>query len=319
MKTAKTVRTIDNRYEKFILSASSPNTQKVYRFYSVLGEFNYTDCDMELVEKAIASTNPKTSRGISKARTILKRYGEYTNNSHLIEIVNSINNKELWNKIKPNNIQKFISYKQYRDICRDIDTWEEHNSLYYTTLFMAIYEGIYSSDISVLKNLRAKDIKENKITLYPDNGESYTLNISTELSDRLIKLSEVDTWRQTGRYGHIQLKLESVYPDNCFKVVKRKSNTNWENEFYRNRLKKIARDYVEYLLSPYDLFISGIMHRIIENLNVKNITLQETFKTYNKDKVVRQVFTNELDRCHYANTIAHFREMVESCLSVFDE
>lgn len=309
--------TTNNRFEEFILSIPSTKSQEVYKSRSSLGEFDYTDCDVGLVEKAILNTNPKSEKGITTACNILKKYAEYLGNKNLLRIVDSIDRKELWIKAKPDILQKFISHKQYEDVCHDISLWEEHNALYYETLFMAIYEGIYSKDMSVLKNLRAKDIEDNKVIINPDVGENYTLNISKELANKLCELSEVSTWEQTGRYGYIQFQLIGDFKDTCFKTVQRADKN--ESSFYYRRLRKIATNYVEYPLRPYELFVSGLVYRISEELKANGITLQEAFSTHYRSPNVRNIFVNELSRCHYSNTVSNFREMIMNYLDVFLE
>lgn len=307
----------NNRFEEFILSIPSTKSQEVYKSYSSLGEFDYTDCDIGLVEKAILNTNPKSAKGITTACNILKKYAEYLGNKNLLRVIDSIDRKELWIKAKPDELQKFISHNQLEGICHDISLWEEHNALYYETLFMAIYEGVYSKDMSVLKNLRAKDIDNNKVTLSPDVGESYTLNISKELANKLCELSEVSTWEQTGRYGYIQLQLIGDFKDTCFKTVHRADKN--ESFFYYRRLRKIASVYVEYQLRPYELFVSGLAYRISEELKANGITLQEAFSTHYRSSKVRSIFVDELSRCHYSNTVSNFREMIMNYLDVFLE
>lgn len=309
--------TTNNRFEEFILSIPSVKSQEVYKSYSSLGEFDYTNCDVGLVENAILNTNPKSTKSITTAYNILKKYAEYLGNKNLLRIVNSIDRKELWIKAKPDELQKFISHKQLEWICHDISLREEHNALYYETLFMAIYEGIYSKDMSVLKNLRAKDIEDNKVTLNPDVRESYTLNISKELANNLRKLSKVTTWDQTARSGDIHLSLVGDFEDTCFKTVQR-TNKN-EPAFYYRRIRKIASVYVEYPLRPYELFVSGLVYRISEELKANGITLQEAFSTHYRSPKVRNVFVNELSRCYYSNTVSNFREMIMNYLDVFLE
>jgi len=309
--------TTNNKYKEFIASISSIKSQRVYKSYSSLGEFDYTDCDIKLVEKAILCTKPKDIKSITTACNILRRYAEFIGNTLLVKIVNSIDRKELWERIKPDNARKFISNKQYKEICHDIIMWEEHNALYYQTLFMAIYEGIYNKDMSVLKNLRARDIEDNGVILHPDSEDEYFLEISKDLLNNLRELSEITNWEQTARYSNIQLPLVGDFPDTCFKTVRRAEKN--EARFYYYRLRKIANDYVERPLRAYELFISGITYRIAEELKDNGITLQEAFKAHSRDKTIRAIFSNELFRCRYLNQVKNFRELIESYLDVFLE
>lgn len=307
-----------DKYEEFLDSVESDRSRSVYKSYSSLGEFDYTDCDYDLVEKAILSTNPKNIKAITTACNVLKKYAKYLGNTHLVRVVDTVDRKKLWEDIKPDKIQKYISHSQYKSICHEIEMYEEHNSLYYTTLFMAVYEGIYNADLSVIKNLRIKNIKDDKVLLIPDNGESYWLNVSKELIDNLRELSEESYWEQNARYGYIQNRLIGKHPDTCFKTVLRKG-TIYEDYFYRTRLRKISDEYVEHPLSPFNLFVSGLMYRITEKLKENGITLQEAFSLHNRDKQVAEIVSGELARCRYSNEVKNLRELVVNYIDVFSE
>lgn len=307
-----------DKYEEFLTSITSDSSRRVYKSYSLFGEYDYTNCDVEMVERIIISTKPKDVKSITTACTTLKKFARFLDDTHLVKIVDSIDRKELWERTKPDDIQKFISHKQYEEVCHDIEMWEEHNALYYQTLFMAIYEGIYSNDMSVLKNLRAKDIEKGKVILRPDDGKEYYLDVSNKLLNNLQELSEVATWEQTARYGYIQLTLVGDYFDTCFKTVQRNAKRN-EAWSYHYRLKKVADDYIERPVRAYELFISGIAYRIAKELKANGITMQEAFAAHNRNKLIGSIISDELDRCHYSNQVKNFRELIENYLNVFTE
>ena len=96
----------------------------------------------------------------------------------LYQMIQSLDKKLLWKKAKPNAKKKFISYKQYQTVIKDIATYEEYNALYYELLFSCIWFGIYSDDLSVIKNLRSSNIGDDGVvTLEEDNGHTYKLKI----------------------------------------------------------------------------------------------------------------------------------------------
>lgn len=312
----------NNKFYEFVSSISSTKSQSVYKLYSSLGDYNYTNCDVDFVEKVIIDANPKNIKNITNICGVLKKYAVFINDKNLVNVIEKIDRHKLWKTIKQRGVKKFISYQQYQNICHDIDMWEEHNSLYYKTLFMAVYEGIYSNysqNTSVIRNLRSGDVEDGIVILRPDDEESYALKISKELSDNLIELSSINIWEQTGRCGTTQHKLSGDYLDTIFKTKKTKNATNREFEFYYRRLNKIAKNYIEYPLTAYELFISGLMHRIVVKLKATGITVQEAFKMNNRNKEVKKIFSDELTRCHYTNTFGNFRELVEGYLDVFDE
>lgn len=117
------------------------------------------------------------------------------------------------------------------------------------------------------------------------------------------------------------MPLVGDFEDTCFKTPQRtaqRSTTNAATSYYR-RLRKIASVYVEYPLRPYELFVSGLVYRISEELKTNGITLQEAFSTHYRSPKVRSIFVDELSRCHYSNTVSNFREMINSYLDVFLE
>lgn len=310
-----------DRYEEFLESIPNIQSRRVYKSYSVFGEYDYTNCSIEIVKNVIRSVHPKSTKSITTACNVLKKYAKFLGDMQLVGTIDSIDRKELWNEIKSDDIKKFISHSYYEEICYELGK-EEYNPFYYQTLFMAIYEGVYSSDLSVLKNLRASDIKKNKVLLRPDNGEEYFLKVSKKLIVKLIELSEEEYWRQANAFnenGYIEMPLYKHYPDACFKTVRRGTGKVNHTASYLLRFRKIATDYVDRPLKPYDLFISGIAYRIAKKLKANKITLQKAFEPENRDHNIRNIFENELLRCHYPNEVKNFRELVENYIDVFAE
>ena len=311
---------MNSKYEEFITSLSSDKSASVARSLSSLGEFDYTDCDVEMVTQAVLSTNPTSIAGVSTACTYLKKYAEFLGNDRLVKIIVGLDKREILGKAKLKS--KYISYGRLQEILHDIDVWEEHNSLYYQTLFWSVYEGIYCADLSVIKNLRAKDIDGEKVTLRPDTGESYELVIPIELSKLLIELAEVNVWEQTARYGYINLPLIGSYPDSCFKMVKRDDSEITVDKvrmYCFRRLKKIATDYVEFNISIRNIYISGIMHRIQIRLDEAGYSVEDAFSFNRKKPEISAIISDELKRSHFDGTPKAFRALIAGHLNDFAE
>lgn len=311
---------MNSKYEEFIASLSSSKSASVARSLSSLGDFDYSNCDAELVTQAILSTNPTSVTGISTACSYLKRYAEFIGNDELVKIVAGLDKRKILSKATLKS--KFISHSQLQEILHDIDMWEEHNSLYYQTLFWSIYEGIYNADLSVIKNLRASDIDGNKIMLHPDSGESYELVIPTELTELLAELSEVNGWEQNAR-RIITIPFTSDYPDSCFKMVQRENNNGITvdriRDFYYKKLRKISTDYVGFNISIKNIFVSGVMHRIQIRLEEAGYTLEDAFSFNRKKSEISSIIAAELEYSHFNIEPRAFRSLIAGHLNDFVE
>ena len=233
-------------------------------------------------------------------------------------MVQDIDKSALWLIAKSNASKKFISHSNFNDIYHDIGLYEDYNALYYQVLFKCLYEGIYNDDMSVIKNLRASDCKDNLVILKDDNNHTYELEISKELCDDLKELGSLDIWERKNRYGICQIKINGLYADSCFKVENRKDFSEYSYRYsYYRVLRKIAKDYLEYNLLPLQLYVSGMMYRIGLNLQKHDISLEEAFADQNRDRFVTKVIADELQRCNCNTAVRNFREMVKGHLDVF--
>lgn len=224
----------------------------------------------------------------------------------------------MWEKAKPNAARKYLSHELYLNVLHDIDMFEETNALYYQTLFRVIYEGIYCDDMSVIANLRASDIQGNVIELHTDEGYFYKISLPEDLIEDLRELAKSDEWERKNRYGIFKMKVSGKYLDSCFKIENRKDDSNTTYRFgYYNKLRKITKEYVEYNLSPLQLFVSGIMHRICVELKNNDILIKDAFANENRNKTVTNIITKELSRCEYDIPVRAFREQVVGHLEVF--
>lgn len=313
---------MDIKYQEFIKSLNSENTVRIVKSLSKIGEYDYKNCDMDLVEEVILSLKPNSLKSITTICNIICRYAKFIENDDLYDTIQNIDRRKIWEKAKITGYKKFVSHKRFEEVYQELGIYEEYNALYYQTLFWCIYEGIYNNDMSVLKNLRAKDIIGNEVTLREDNGNTYVLTIPQALADDLIELSRWDTWERKGRYETpVKINIEGIYPDSCFKAEHRKeySETTYSHSYYQ-KLRKIAKEYLEYKLLPLEIYVSGIMYRIRLELAENNISLKTAFAFRNKDRLVASIISDELKRCNYSNiTIGNFREMVSSYIEVFEE
>ena len=313
---------MSDNYEKFMETLESPNTKKVAKSLSAIGEYDYTRCTIKSLENVVLEMKPNSLKSIMTICYMMLLYAKYLNNDSMCQSIQNIDKTELWERAKPNASKKFISNIDFEETHHDIGMFEELNGFYAQTLFKAVYEGIYCNDISVIKNLRGSDIHGNIVTLHNDDGFSYDLEISEGLANDLKELSKINECELRNRYKIYTVPTTGLYEDSCFKILIRNKFVDCSDaESYRfayyRVLRKIAKEYLEYNLLPLQLFISGITYRIRLNLENNNITLEDAFSAQNRNKIVHDVIANELKRCNYSVTVNNYRQIVTGHVEVF--
>lgn len=312
--------------QEYIDSIESENSRKVAKYVlKRVGEDKIENYNLIQMEQLILNMQPNSNKEIITIVYVLSSYLKYLyeqgiiKHDNALQILQSLDKKLLWKKSKPNAKKKFISHEQYERIVKDIATFEEYNALYFELLFSCIYNGIYSDDMSVLKNLRSNDIQEDGMaTLREDNGHIYKIKIPERLAKDLKKLASADKWLRPNRFGLCQVDMKGVYLDSVFKVENRTSNSEDSYKFsYYSKLRKIAKEYVGHTLLPLQLYTSGIMFRIKTELNKNNISLEEAFADNSRNKMAHLIISKELLRCNSSIEVGNFRELVKGHLDSF--
>ena len=311
--------------DRYIGAIESPNTQKVARYALKNADDNIENYSMMELEQFIIDRKPSSPKEIITVCYILGSYGKWLeeqgiiDNDNLYQIAQSIDKKLLWEKCRPNAKKKFISKEDYQRVIKDIATYEEYNALYYELLFSCIWNGIYSDDLSVIKNLRSNNIDDNGVViLNEDNGHTYKLKIPEKLAYDLKQLANINTWQRPNRFSICNVELRGVYPDSCFKVENRSTASEESFKFsYYSKLRKIAKDYLEHSLLPLQLYTSGVMSRIKIELDKNGISLEEAFADNSRNRMAHLIIQKELVRCNSSIEIGNFRELVKGHLSSF--
>ena len=166
---------MSNDFNNFIETIKSPNTLKVINSLRAIGQYDYSNCTLVDLEEAILTMKPNSPRSITTICYVLGLYARYLNDDRLYNMIQEVDRNKLWLIAKPNATKKFISHSKFKDVYSEIGIYEDFNQFYHQTLFKCLYEGIYNDDMSVVKNLRASDIKGNIVTLREDNGNSYDI------------------------------------------------------------------------------------------------------------------------------------------------
>lgn len=305
-------------YEEFLKTFNSPNTLKVARSMSAIAGHDYSNVTPVDVENIIINMQPNSLKSITTICYVFGLYARYIGNDDLYNMVHDVNRNSVWVKAKPNAPKKFISHSDFENVYRDIGMYEEYNGFYIQTLFRCLYEGIYSDDMSVVKNLRASDVDGKFVTLRYGDGKEYHFNISDKLSDDLKALGDIDIWERKNRYGTCKINIVGKYSDTCFKAENRKGSSEYSYRFtYYRILRKISKDYIGYNLLPLQIYVSGIMYRIRLKLSEHGISIEDAFSDNNKNRIVGNIISEELRRCGSDTEVRNFREMVQGHIDIF--
>ncbi len=316
---------MSGKIEEF-LKIQNKNSRVASSIFKKLCNLGYNDDFLEIykdtgaIEQIILELRPSSRRSITTICYIIGKYANFIGNKKAYQIIHSIDRNLLWKKAKINASPKYLSHELYEDVLNRIrmNEEEETNALYYKTLFRVIYEGVYCDDMSVITNLRASDIHDDIVTLHTDEGYSYKIRLPENLIKDLKKLATVDKWWRRNRYASYSVEISGRYPDSCFKIqnIKIDSSTTYRFGYY-NKLRKISKEYIGYNLPPTQLFISGIMYRICEELKNNDILIEEAFSEENRNFKVSNIITRELSRCEYDIPVKSLREQVIGHLEVF--
>ena len=311
---------MNENMERYISSVESSNSQKVIKHvFKKIDADSIEHYNLIQMEQLIINASPNSPKEIITIIYVLSSYFKWLQEDNAYEIIQSLDKKLLWQKCKPKAKKKFISNEQYQRIIKDIATYEEYNALYYELLFSCIWSGIYSDDLSVIKNLRSRDIGEDGVViLQEDNGHTYKLKVSEKLASDLKQLANINTWQRRNRFGICNVDMRGLYSDSVFKIENRSTASNDSFRFtYYAKLRKIAKEYLEYSLLPLQLYTSGIMYRIKTELTKNGITLEEAFANNSRNKTAHIIIEKELIRCNSGIEIGNFRELVKGHLESF--
>lgn len=316
-----------NHYIKeFIDSSESLNTRKVLKhIFNKINADNIENNNLIQMEQLIINSQPNSPKSIITTIYVLSSYLKWMQEKKIIDndnahqMLQSIDKKLLWNRCKHNAKKKFISYEQYKRVIKDIAIYEEYNALYYELLFSCIYYGIYNDDLSVIKNLRKSDINDDgTIMLYEESGHNYKFKVPERLAKDLKKLADINVWERRNRFGICKVDMRGVYSDSVFKIENRSTASDNSYKFtYYAKLRKIAKEYLEYSLLPLQLYTSGIMHRIKVELDRNDISLEEAFAQNSRNRIAHLIIQKELIRCNSNVEIGNFRELVKGHLNSF--
>jgi len=172
----------------------------------------------------------------------------------------------------------------------------------------------------VLVHLKSEDIHDGFVTLHTDEGEIYDLEISAKLANDLIELSKISVWEHPNRFGTVSRSpLEGEHVDSCFKMAARSSSDGrFAHVKHQTAFRNIAKRYIDYDIRPYDVYISGIMHRIAINLHKEGLDMSEVFEKRSRNKRGFEIIQNELKRSKYKSELPNFLVTMRGRVDMFD-
>lgn len=274
---------------------------------------------------------PKNIQTLSTYCSLILRFLEWcVRNNYITENdcqeFNNINRKELFNSVK-NKVIPLITSMEYENIINDIER-NDDNPLYMTTLYMCLFEGIYSKNLYELKHLRLRDIDElnNTVRLNHEDGTVSYLKISPKLIDKLIELGNSYIWyrHSKSRTSYCEIKLSGLYDDSIFKIEMRNSykdeNSNTFRQCYYRRIRYINDAYLGKKVSPHDIYVSGIIQRVSVLSRKKGAEFNKYFnyKESNYDKVtITKILREELDRLNNNVTVGEFMNDIKNYINIF--
>ncbi|MGN1202512.1 MAG: hypothetical protein ACI4RF_04400 [Eubacterium sp.] len=307
----------------------SENTKhSVERLINRLDDLGYYDKVLyqgtaDELRQMVIDIKPSSMAALSMYCSLLITYTKWlddnklvSNNTHL-KIAN-FDRVMLWKLIKP-NINRFLSHKQFVEIVNDIDKYEEENSLYYQMLISTIYEGVYTENLISLTNMTTDDLSENVIRVH--GKTDYDLTVSENLINGLKELSKEEYW-YTQRAGvRCKYKLIGDTDKSVFKICQR-INSTWDykraaQNYYYKRFRKIAEGYIGYKIQPLQIFISGLMWRICNELTAAGIESHAAFDERNRNTTAYNIVAAELARTQYNIRVSDLKFIVRDDIDIF--
>ena len=310
---------MNDNYQRYMDANTNESTKKNFKFYFDALDRHNIDVDsnnitnIEQLENIFVQLGFNSFNSIISFRSLLKSYSRFIDDKSLFNLIRKLDIYHILEITQGNMKHTYLSQSEFQDVYNAIGTYEEdtfyYNSLYYQSLFWAVYVGIYNDDLSVCKNLRATDIDGRNITLRNDNNEEWKLDIPEQLVLDFITLVNNPVWYRRNRGGLCKIQTEGLFYDSIFKVDIRTPNSKYSySSTYYTILRKIAKEYLGYTLAPKNLFMSGIINRIKEQYGKSDELFVEGIKT--SDTVLVDIFNQEAKRCHYEVGFWNFRQTI---------
>lgn len=316
-------------YQDYIDSIQNDGSAMAARSFATLEGYDFSlKTTVDELHKIIVSFNSVSLKHISVVKYNIRKWVSFKYSEDVYNYIDGLLNSDelenikIWNTMSAIQDIRFLSYKRYQQLLRDIDRFEECNPDYYKTLVMAIWEGVYSNDKSVLWNLRGSDIdiNTNSVTMRYSDGKTQTIQVSDELINGLIDLSENDMWNRKFVNGYFDIKISGLYPDSVFKLERRSINSTVNfKDAYNSRIRMLTKKYIGNYVRMRNLYISGMVYRMGLQFKEKGIPFNEVFQLNNRIAAANQIIINEFERINADVVMRNFKPMVLSYMDIFME
>lgn len=306
---------METTYQEIVSRLSEENPSYKYiiqRVFRYLEEDGYQLNDLnrltlEEFESFFLRHKLKSVRTLRGWIFALNLYAKTYKKKHLANVMEKVDRMKISEIIQDDQeSRKFISHAEYEQILKDVQEGEDYNQEYQVAFLMAHYDGLFTSDRSVMSNLRGSDLEGNVLTLRPKDGEPYTLEVEEAFARLIPIVAEQKEWYRVNYRGEFSNPIYGEYPDSVFKI-ELINNADYKTTYY-GKYRKLQKRYMPFNVSPRNFYLSGILYRANQNLSDYGFSLEDAMKTRNP--VARQLLQAELDRVHYPGNIATLREIV---------
>lgn len=308
------------------------NYQNIYTFIQRidLPDDDVCEWDSMQFEEALIKSKPNSLQEVSSSMFALEEFLKWLlknghgSNQQCIEEIHKVNRQSVfYGSLEVNGIKrKYISNDEYKLVMKKIGE-SEINDVYYKALFSAVYEGIYSDDMSVIMNLKDSDVDGKVVHLHNDYGESWDVTVSDECAQLLIKNARLQDFFIVAPYGGYRTEKEYCGRDGsknaCFKTALRNPSAD-RKQSCRQSYCRILRNLDEYLgrhVKPKNIFLSGVMYRSSIEMEKCGMSLEDAFVYGYDNKEAMAVIKDELNRSRYNIDNKGIKENIKGHLDEF--
>lgn len=322
---------------------SQVDEEKGKAIYWIADNFSKIGIDMsfflsasdEEIIKAIKKLHPTSMNYLYGVTNVIRHYYDQCDCGRQL----NIDYKQLWGELqeeyrKNNSYQrKFIDPKSLNNLLfmiRNLDETRDvafgiDNGLWLATFVDALWQGIFSNHLTALYNLSASDVHGNLVDVKSDEEKPYTIEVTNELAENLIKVSQLRKWlRHPGA-----VEIQGKYPDSCFKFERRREDSDNYRHSYMSRIRKIYTDHLDYKLQAKNIYISGLVMRITKRVmefhGFDDSKYEDCLRNIFEIKDKRAVFPpsvkinieEELERCNYQSGFHTLRRYIAGHIEDF--
>lgn len=266
------------------------------------------------VVEALCKISPKDKTKCLNLKTYFIKYFRWNDNFEAYKTVSALDFNQIWEEnVKETINSRILTEESYNSFLSKLSRIDDHRAY---VLVMALWEGIWNADCSVVTNLRLSDINNNSATLHSSTGATWDIAITDKLYEAMVSAEKTTTmgvfnWKS----GLAQRPISGRYDDSIFKINTRRDSKvviddKSQYERYRNAYQKLLQknteEFFDRTVSMRDFFYSGVIDRLRKKLAAKGIVLEEACKSDVYDDLIGE----HLAYYHWDISIPTFRRRV---------